>query len=413
VELAFLGAGILLGTITGLVPGLHSTLILLLLAGSLSAGFGPVNTAVFIISAACTGIYTHCLAGTFHPVASTNMDGQDPVLRMTSKGKGLTALRLQIDAIDSSMHVITIIVAILATLSAIVQGSLLEMMQSVIKPMAIVVIFIWIIYTCVQSKNAILTFLGLMTTGLYGYIVLHHPLLRGNEHSLLPILNGLIAIPMLVTAMMDTKSRIKKQFKLPIPEMPRDLAVIGALVGSSTGFLAGLGTSSFITLFTHKLTSDEKYVYASAAAQAANSITAILLIMTLGIGRSGEAVLLGRIVPSIKTEPITIALLVVCMVASLAAGSVITKKITMPYIQVAQKLPIRMTSGFLLVMSVFSLTLVGNHTVAVLATIPGVIISLICRKLELPQQVMFGCLAIPLVFYYLDLVPTLNNLFGL
>lgn len=401
--------GITIGTLTGLVPGLHSNLILLLIAGIYHSQIGPTNTAILVASSVGTSLYTHRLSFTFHPVASSNLDSLDPAIRLMKRGKGKLSIYLMIAATNKAIIIVGILSLLVIGLTLLLQIDVLRALQSNIKPLAILVILSWIAYTIYRSgSKAVLTFIGFCLTGTFGYYVLHHEATRSDQHNILILLTSLIVIRMLTSTILDKKGRVPRQISRFELKEPKDLSILGALIGASTGFLAGLGSSSIVSLFQNKAKTDEDYVYLSTAAESANAIVAIILMMIMSLGRSGEAVLLGRLLPN--PEPFTIMLIAGCLITGLLVGATITKSLIDTYVSIAQLLPTKLVAIFILFLSLATLTLVENLVAVVVFTIIGVLISIFCHKAELPNQVTFGCLTIPVIIYYLGLVPVVNTL---
>jgi putative membrane protein len=407
-------AGLITGVITSLVPGLHTGLALaLLLAIGVQSIFGNEFAIFFIASAAGVSLYTRRLANVYHPSAgSGDIASLDPALALTSQGRGPDALRIMIMGTDSAWTFITIC-AVVILFMTIGKSNVL---MSLNKPFGIVglfVIAVWIVITAARSKKPALTLFGFTLIGLLGCTILFHPALKGNEHSMAPLMSGLFGIPIMLAVLAErNKNPLPPQIGSDEIILDPKMPILGTCIGGATGFLAGLGAGSLATLAVGEETSREDFLLLSSAAESANDIMALLLVLVAGMGRSGEAVLLGRVAGQTS---ITQALIVLALVALCAyIGRHLTIKLETIYGTIIQWFPSSFWALLVIGLALFQVMLTGNLIIGLTLTFAGVCISLWARSCKLPLQVSFAGIAIPVLITNTGFAPAFNSMiFGL
>ena len=417
--------GILLAIMTGgwvgfslgLIPGLSVALGLgLFVVLGMHHLIGNLETACFIASAAASAIYSRNLALVANPLVTVeNVEALDPVLRMVLGGKGPQALKLQTFAVDISWIPIAFLggVLVLATSCGL---DLAKFLDDTLTVLGIPLILCWV-WTCIKaSHRPRRTALGLTLTSVFGYLVLHAPAISGSEYQLGPILAALFGVPiafMAYSAPMIEPEDMDLEVEHEDTLIRQELGVLGAFIGCATGFFAGLGSTSLVAMVGSLSDSDEDYVLMSTAGSASNDIMALLLVVAAGMGRSGEAVLLGRMV----SEPHLSVTLIVGLAVAFGAylGRSQTLRMAKRYAQLIGKIPRKGVIGVGLALTLMPVFLAGGASVVGQLTtwlllVCGLLVAAWCRVNYLPNQVAFGSMAIPLVIQSCGLVPYVNRI---
>lgn len=421
--------GITIGIVSGLIPGLHSNLILMGIASIFQVD------VVTIVTAYGASMYTHRLSHVFHPTASTNLASLAPAQRLMHRGKGPEALELMLLATTRSSIFLIGILVTLVLISAYTHLDYSKVIQNS-KTLGILIIIGWVLFTCFHNsekhevvvydkkereanpawtqiapnwyveyheKNPGMIFIGFCLTGLYGYYILHQETFRGSEYSMLVILNGLVAIPIIYHTLQEKKSHIPLQFPSNTITERKDLALLGTITGCVAAIIAGIGSSSLVTLFQHKTESDQEYIYLAACAETANNLLAFILVVLLGVTRSGEAVLIKQ------TGTLDISL-IAWLAVSMAIGYVFTKEVSKDYVQMSRQIPVKMSAGLVGLIAIGTIFMSGHPLMGSIYVIVGVLITNWCKKNNLPNQVLFGCMIFPILANQLGLVPMINKL---
>jgi TctA family transporter len=398
--------GVGFGLTLGLVPGLHLGLLLSLLAtAAWHSGLPAPAIAAFLAAAAGVGLYTKRLSLVYHPAAGAdNLASLDPAMRLALSGQGRAAVLLGVWATDWACLATGVLLAVLA-LASLVGFPLVQGAQAVLAPLGFTMLLVWVALTWHHARNKAATAFGLLAAGLFGYLVLHHPGLRGNAHQLAPILTGFFALP---AAVMLLQAAPASQ---PVSTQPvqvnAELVPLGLGLGALTGFLAGLGAGSLASLAQSQTEGDGDYLVLAASAEAMNDWMALLLMLWVGLGRSGEAIALGQFVQPGQTGAI------VGTVAVLAASAYLARRWVLAiqdrYASFVQAVPRLVWFGLILLFSLGQLALTGQFALALALTLAGFCLAMGLRQLRVPQQVSFGTLVFPLFVHHLGLVPTLNG----
>jgi TctA family transporter len=186
-----------------------------------------------------------------------------------------------------------------------------------------------------------------------------------------------------------------------------ELGLLGTITGMVTGFFAGLGAGSLVTFFGNQAETDEEYLLMTSASEAANDLMALMLVLVAGMGRSGEAVLLGR---TINAPSFGQACLVMVMVALAAmVGRAACFKLEKGYTTLVALVPARLMAVLVIGLAVWQVSLVGHPLLAGSLTLAGVCLSLWARSCKLPLQVSFAGIALPLVVQGLGFAPNLSH----
>lgn len=398
--------GVGLGLTLGLVPGLHLGLLLALLASAAwHSGLPAPAIAAFLAAAAGVGLYTKRLSLVYHPAAGAdNLASLDPAMRLALSGRGREAVALGVLATDWACVATGLMLGVLAATSFL-GVSLIKGLQAVLEPLAFGMLLVWAVLTWHHARRKAATVFGLLAAGLFGYLVLHHPGLRGNAHQLAPILTGFFALPAAVMLLQAQPAPATPSTD-PVP-VKMELVPLGLGLGALTGFLAGLGAGSLASLAQGQTEGDGDYLVLAASAEAMNDWMALLLMLWVGLGRSGEAIALGQFVQPGQAGSIASAVLVLAASAYVARRWVLA--VQDRYASLVQAVPRLVWFGLILAFSLWQLALTGQFWLALALTLAGFCLAMGLRQLRVPQQVSFGTLVLPLFAHTLGLVPTLNG----
>jgi TctA family transporter len=279
-----------------------------------------------------------------------------------------------------------------------------------------------------SGTRPFLTLLGLLLTGLYGYSLFHNPGMVGKTYQITPLLVGLFGIPIALGVLLDpdVSDNVRDGVRWQLLVDPW-IGLKGALVGCFTGFFAGIGSASVTAIafdaikeeVTEELDEEtcEKintqiYVCLGSASSFANDYMALLLMLTVGMGRSGEAIALGRSLTGAGGWVAPMAIL--CIIYGAAAGRAVVTRYQKQYGTLVRKVKPKVLVTITLIISCIPVVLAGGWSIGGQLTVwsyclCGWLLSTWCRHNYLPNQVAFGAFTIPLVAGGLGLVPWLNS----
>ena len=193
----FLFLGIIFGTCTGLIPGIHINLvgiILISLASSLLVFIHPIYFVVFITAMAITHTFVDFIPSIFLGCPDTDTElsilpGHD----LLKKGKGYEAI-----CFTAFGSLAAIFILILIAWPSIFLLNKFYIFLKILIPGLLILISFFLISS---EKKMAKAFLAFMITGLLGVILLNLDL--GVKEPLLPLLTGLFGGSMLIISIKD------------------------------------------------------------------------------------------------------------------------------------------------------------------------------------------------------------------
>ena len=295
--LGFVLCGVLLGTASGLVPGLHANNFALLLAGFAPAvpgdplavgcamlAAGVVHTFLDIVPALALGVPDPAMAPTALP-------GHRLVLR----GRGYEALRLS--ALGSALAV-----AFAVPLAVPVTLAMERAYPTIAANLGLVLAVVCLLLvvterTPVSMAGAAIT---LAASGALGLVALDIPaagVLPAGD-MLAPLFAGLFGAPILIEALSgegvpeqdDARITTSKRFLLAV-------AFVGTVSGAVVGYLPGISSAIAAAAALAFVPGDgpRAFVVASSGVNTANTVFALFALVALGSPRTGVLVAVERV----------------------------------------------------------------------------------------------------------------------
>jgi len=329
-------AGIILGAISGLTPGLHvnnfATMLLATSSVLMSFGLTPYHVASIILAAAIAQTFFDAIPAVF--VGAPDSDTILTVLpghRMMLEGRGIEAVRLS--AIGSAGSIIAALVlvfplswifskyndllmkyvgvlllAVAAFMSKAESGPVIEGQGSL-----------------VHLKYKALAVLVFLTSGLLGIFAFNHEILfqspLGMEpEPLLPLLSGLFGASSLIISLSSCTIIPPQEdtgLHIPAGSLARS-AFLGSLGGSVISWIPGLSPS--IAAMAVRLgapSTGEEFLVSISGVNTANAIFSLVALYALGRPRSGAAAAIKEL--TVINFDLLIGMLVMIMLVGFAS----------------------------------------------------------------------------------------------
>ena len=231
----FLFLGILFGTITGLIPGVHINLIGAFLVSLSVTTFyliNPLYLIVFIVSMAITHTFVDFIPSIFLGCPDTDTELSIlPGHELLKKGQGYEAIILTCYGSLAAVFIL-----ILISFPSILIISKIYDILSFLIPYILIVVSVILIFSEKKKFSALFIFL---LTGFLGLSVLN--MVESSEKMLLPLLTGLFGSSMLLMSIKN-KTFIPKQ-KITKSKTNLMKPLIGSVIASPIcSFLPGLGS---------------------------------------------------------------------------------------------------------------------------------------------------------------------------
>jgi putative membrane protein len=386
--------GILAGTFTGLIPGIHINLIATSLLALTLTQTTPVNTLiVFVISMAITHTFIDFIPSIFlgAPSEDTSLSTL-PGHELLLQGKGHYALKLTL--LGSTIAIISLIVIIPTFIFLIPKiYPLLERM------MGILLIWIAIFLISTEKNSKIKATMIFILAGFLGLASLNINI----QNPLLPLLTGLFATSTIIHSI-KSKTVLPKQSlkteKLNKKEILKPtLATI--LISPICSFFPGLGSSQAAIIgsqITGKQTREQFLILLGSINTIVMSISFLTLIL-FQKSRTGAAFTVSQITnPTNLSLPLIFTTILISAIIAIPISLTISKLIA----KNIHKIPYTKISIIVLIFLTIIITyLTGPLGLMVLIT--STTLGLTCIEFGTRRSFLMGSILIPTIIFYLPL----------
>jgi len=387
----FILIGILFGTFTGLIPGIHINLIgafLISLSATLFLNLNPIYLATFIVAMAITHTFVDFIPSIFMGCPDTDTElsvlpGHD----LLKKGQGYQAILL---TCYGSLAAI-IILLFLAFPSIILIDKTYDLIKQIL-PYLLIAVSIFLISI---EKNKFKSLFVFLLTGILGLCVFNIPQLT---QPILPLLTGLFGSSLLITSIKN-KTKIPPQ-KIEKPKVDLFRPLLGSIIASPLcSFLPGLGSGQAAIIGTSIANTDKRgFLVLLGATNTFVMGFSFISLYIISRTRTGAAVAIQEILGQFNIQ-----LLILILITTLISGIIaffITKTIAKYFSTKMHEINYTKLSKFILIfLSIIILAISKplGFIIFIISTFTG----LYCISLKIRRTNMMGCLLLPTIVFYL------------
>ncbi|MBI2629163.1 tripartite tricarboxylate transporter permease [Candidatus Pacearchaeota archaeon] len=288
--------GILAGTITGLLPGIHINLLAALLI-SISAFFlgftSPIILIIFIISMSITHTFVDFIPSVF--LGAPDEDTIFSILpghELLKQGRGYEAVYLATIGSFSAILIILIIAPIFLIILPKIQTLIVIFIPYILIFSSLFLIF--------QEKNKILGFSVFILSGFLGIAVLNSNI--DLREPLLPLLSGLFGASSLIISI-KTKVKIPKQI-IAKPRLNKNLLFHPILASFASAplfsFIPAIGSgqaAAIASTIINKKITQEKFLILLGSVNTIILGLSFIIIYSIGKARTGVAAAAQKLIP--------------------------------------------------------------------------------------------------------------------
>jgi len=389
--LLFLLLGILAGTFTGLMPGIHINLIgALLVSASVSFLFfmPGLYFVVFITSMAITHTFVDFIPSVFLGCPDTDTElSVLPGHELLKEGKGHAAVML-----TAYGGLAAIILTMILAFPLIVLVKKIYPMAQAFIPW--ILIFVSLIMVFLEKKK-FYSLLAYSLAGILGLIVLN---LENLNQPLLPLLTGLFGASSLIFSI-KTKTQIPEQ-TLEQEKTSFRKPILGALIASPLcGFLPGLGSGQAAILGNTISKTDRKgFLVLLGATNTLVMAFSFLSLYAILKTRTGAAAAIKELI-GIPSEKILILILIVALISGIISFF-LTKKLSAFFSKKMNRINYTKLSVSTLIVLVAVVFLISGF-LGLLAFAISAFTGIYCISLGVRRTQMMGCLLLPTIVIYL------------
>lgn len=385
--------GILVGVVTGLLPGIHVNLIAAIVAGNITiigTLAAPLPVAVFLCAIAVTHTFLDAIPSIYLGAPDESMaDAALPGHKLLLEGRGYEAVRLTVigslgSAIFSGILFWFFIWLIMAS-------------YPFIRPVTGWLLVITITWLVLREKSILWAATVLLLSGGLGLIVLNSTL----DDPLFPMLSGLFGASTLILSLREESNVLPPQKSsefLPLNSETAWSTIGSTVAGFIAAFLPGLGSAQSGTIIRTLLPigTNEGILVLQGGINTVNFLLSFATLLAIEKARNGVIVALMEFLPMEKEIILILVLfsLLVCFIAAaltLLCASTIGKFLC--------KIPYRkLTCTVLVFVSLLVAILTGFWGIVVYIIAAG--IGLIAPTVGISRSFGMGCLLIPTTLYF-------------
>lgn len=393
--LGWILAGAVLGSCSGLVPGLHANNFALLLAGLAPSVPGP---PLFVGCAMLAAGVVHTFVNAVPAMALGVPDAEMavtalPAHRMVLDGRGYEALRLSaLGSILAVLAAIPLAIPITWSVTALYPTirSNLPLVLALVVVALIASEYTWRRRFGATVSFALATVLGAMALDLSP----ESPLEAGGM--LAPLFAGLFGAPVLIDAIRG--GGVPPQLGGTI-RLSRGLlgatAIAGALAGAVVGYIPGISAAIAavaVLVFVPGSSGDRGYIVATSGVDTANAIFALFALVAIGQPRTGVMVAFEN-----ANAPLELPILLFSIVLAGAVGFVLVLSVGDRYLEFVGRLEYwKISAAVLVLLCILSYLFTGPVGIAVFVAATAV--GMVPVRLRVRRVHLMGVLIGPLMF---------------
>lgn len=391
--------GCIIGTFTGLTPGIHINLvgiIIVSLATSVLFSVNPIYFVVFISSMAITHTFIDFIPSVFLGCPDTDTELSIlPGHQLLKKGQGYTAIIL-----TSYGSLAAIFILMLITYPSILIISKIKSFLPLIIPGLIIIASFFLISTEQKKLKAFLIF---VLTGIFGFLILNPIKLSflinfSIKQPLLPLLTGLFGASNLILSIKN-KTQIPKQ-NIIKPKQKIFKPLLGALIASPIcSFLPGLGSGQAAIIGNTISKTDKKgFLVLLGTTNTLVMGFSFISFYMISKTRTGAAVAIQSLI-GILNEKTLILILIIALISGIVSFF-LTKSLAKFFSQKITKLKYTKISMYVLIILNILVFIVSGFK-GILVLIISTLIGIFCISWKVKRTLMMGCLMLPSLILYL------------
>jgi len=391
-------AGCLVGIVTGLLPGLHTNNVALLILGSiaiLSKFFSPIDLAVFLIALVIVHSFLDFIPSIFFgaPDAATAL-GVLPGHKLLLKGEGYKALKLTLSGGIGALLIGLLIIP----LFLIFLNNFYSMLVKVIAPLLLILSVAFIIREK-KLKKIIWSVIIFLLSGSLGLITLNNLNL---EQPLFPLLAGLFGISTLIISLFYINKIVQQKIdsEIILVSKSRIISYLKAAISASiTSILPAIGSAqaAIISQGFTRFNKSEDFLVIIGGINTVSALFTLTTLYVIGKSRTGVVAAINQFLVLDKYNYIILlgtifTATAIAVVLTLGIGRFIVKRISkIDY----RKVSIIIIAFIILMVGIFSGWL-GLFVVSIATAI-----GLIAPQVGVKRIHAMGCLSYAVIIQFI------------
>lgn len=388
-------AGLLLGTFTGITPGIHINTVTALLIANLGI-FASISTTALVAFVVSLAI-THTILDFIPSILTGATDDESflsvlPGHEMLKAGKGKEAILLILIGAITAIPLILAITPLFIKAVPIIYNKIARIIPFLL-------IFISL-YTITREDKAWTALVVFLATGILGYVSLNSPV----KDPLLPLLGGLFGASSIIVSLAQ-KTKIPKQQEIQIPkikEIKTDYlkALSGSIISSPLcSFLPAIGSGTAATISSEIVPQSRKsFLIMLGIINIVVMVLSFATLYTIDKTRTGAAAAIKSIITNISAQNLWQIILIA--IITIIITSAIAILITNIFIKLIEKVNYNRVSIFMLLILLIAVIIISNP-LGLLVFITSTAWGIFTIQSNVKRINMMGVLLLPTIILYL------------
>lgn len=391
--------GVLAGTFTGLIPGVHINLVaivLLTVSPVLLVYTSSIVIVCFIISMAITHTFLDSIPSIYlgAPDADTVM-AVLPGHKLLLEGKGHEAVKLttlgSLLCLLLGLALMPVFIWTFPRIYTLLLGKIGWILLGIV---------IWLLLRSKGKNQKFWSIFVFATAGILGIIVLNSKII---SQPLLPMLSGLFGTSTLLLSLFQNveipPQRITDQLVTRNSDTAKALTA-GTLSGALVALFPGLGSAQAAVLSTAFFpeVATLGYLILVGGINTVNFLVSLATVYTLSKARNGAMIAALSIIDTVSLNSLLLYLCV-CLLAG-GVATIFTLKISKYYSSALSKINYRMICASV-ILFVTTLVIVFSGMLGFIVLIISTAIGLVPPLTNTSRSHAMGCLLVPVIIYFL------------
>ncbi len=384
--------GVLVGTFTGIAPGIHINTVCMVVIGFFyQYSLDPMNLSVFVVSLGVTHSFVDFVPSVYlgAPDPDTVLFLQ-PAHQMLFRGRGFEAVALSVAGGVYGMIFALILIAGLIYVVPVVYSGIRFLIPALL--------VVSEAYLIAIDKNRAGALVVAVLSGLYGILLIHTHVMS-QESTLFVMLTSLFGISSMVLCSRQTKA-------LPPQKMSANMKVGQTLYASFLGFLGGLvagvmpglgnSQSAIVIQKFARVRSRKAFIVAIGTINTVSIVFSVFSLYLIGKARSGSAIAIEAMLPEMALE--TVVLFLGAALFSTGIAGIIALKVGQVVSQHVHKVNYRAVA-YCVASLLFLMTFFYAGGAGIVVCITGTAIGILPHVLGTKKSLLMSSLIFPTVLY--------------
>lgn len=383
--------GVIAGTFTGLVPGIHINLIgTLLVSGTFSilAGIAPLYLVIFIVAMSIAHVFLDFIPSIF---LGAPEDGTElsvlPGHEMLKKGQGFQAVYLASKGCLYGLFIFLILIIPLYFISPFIRN-----IPGIIIAFGLIAVSLNMI---LLEKKKLLALFVFLLTGVLGYLTFNIEL----KEPLLPLLTGLFGSASLFFSIKQ-KTKLEKQKIIKKIEIKKKKAIISSAIFSPLAlFLPALSSGQLAIISNQFAKANRKqFLFMLGIITMLTMCLSFLGLFLISKTRTGSAAAIKSLI-GIMDWKIFILIILVILVSGFISFFLINF-LSRKFLIILEKVNYSAISIITIAIIVIATLLISGF-IGLLILIISTLTGIYCILTGIKRTNMIGCLILPTIILYL------------